>query len=131
MSTLLCRAMVSDRCQGGDEIEQREATEDGTYDRASGTMICDRCFICLMPLTESGRGLNPELAEAIEVYQAAKDHVRSHPHPEVLLAEATDARQVSTPGTQEYRTAIVAVGLATTEINRRVRVEGVDRDLAG
>lgn len=66
---IVCRARVSADCyhgkptrtQFGDDLPM---DEDGTYDGSS--LICDSCYVRLMPLTASGRGLNSELDAAIE-----------------------------------------------------------------
>jgi hypothetical protein len=88
MNIICCRAKVSAGCFDGqptarqffgDDLPQ---DEDGTYqpsevdaergDPAKGTIVCDPCYIALMPLTPSGKGLNSELPEAIEAARARR-----------------------------------------------------------
>lgn len=64
-----CRARIAGRCldgqptraQFGDDLSMRA---DGTYDGES--IVCDACYMQLMPFTASGRGLYDELDAAIE-----------------------------------------------------------------
>ena len=72
MNTITCRARVSAGCLNGFAVtaqfgEDLPLSEDGTYipDSAGGTIVCDPCYIRLMPLTPSGMGLNKELDDAI------------------------------------------------------------------
>ena len=59
-----CRAHVSRDCEHGrPEVPESEMWTDGTYDGAS--IVCDFCFMALMPLTPSRRALNHELPAAI------------------------------------------------------------------
>lgn len=82
-----CRALVSEACYDGSptarqffgqDLHQRE---DGTYQAPhavlpdEGTIICDACYVELMPYTASGRALTHELPAAIAAYRAA------HPKP--------------------------------------------------
>lgn len=46
------------------EVTDEHGLEDGTY--KNGTIVCDACYIYLMPYTRSGIGLNDELDNAIE-----------------------------------------------------------------
>ena len=72
---ITCRAKVTDGCldgkatvhQFGEDIDQ---DEDGTF--LDGTIICDYCYMRLMPLTASGRGLHHELPDAIERARAQR-----------------------------------------------------------
>jgi hypothetical protein len=69
MTTIVCRARISRDClhdkparlQFGKDMP---LAEDGTYDGES--IVCDACYVALMPLTPSGMGLNHELPAAIE-----------------------------------------------------------------
>lgn len=65
---IVCRARVSERCLQGKPMstmvgEPGSMAEDGTYDGSS--IVCDSCYVALMPLTPSGRGLTHELPAAI------------------------------------------------------------------
>lgn len=65
-----CRARVSHYCEHGRPVSDvYEAPdwekEDGTYNRLSETVVCNQCYVKLMPLTPSGQALNHELELAI------------------------------------------------------------------
>lgn len=85
--TISCRAKVASGCLDGAPTSAQffgddlPMTEDGTYrppaqwtpDMApvpgkpdGGTIVCDACYVWLMPRTASGQGLNHELDAAIE-----------------------------------------------------------------
>jgi len=73
--TIRCRAQVADGCldgeptsrQFGDPDEDLPMSEDGTWEVDDGveTIVCDPCYVALMPLTPSGAGLRDELPAAI------------------------------------------------------------------
>lgn len=73
-----CRAKVDPACYNGKPTstqffgEDEPMTEDGTYltDSEGGSIVCDPCYIKLMPLTPSGRALNNELPAAIAAARA-------------------------------------------------------------
>ena len=63
-----CRARVTGECLDGQPTavqfgEDVSMAEDGTFDGRS--IVCDACYIALMPLTPSRRGLNHELPAVI------------------------------------------------------------------
>ncbi len=68
-----CRAKISPACYDGKPTstqffgEDEPLTGDGTWlrDDKGGTIVCDPCYLGLMPLTPSGRALNHELPDAI------------------------------------------------------------------
>lgn len=64
-----CRAKVTAECLDGKPSwrqfgEDLPLSEDGTFD--GSTIVCDPCYIRLMPLTPSGQGLHHELDDAIK-----------------------------------------------------------------
>lgn len=68
MYTIVCRARVSEDCYQGRPTSVQfgkdlPLDEDGTFDGRS--IVCDACYVTLMPLTPSGRGLHHELDAAI------------------------------------------------------------------
>lgn len=74
--TITCRARISGGCFHGDSTveqfgENLPMSEDGTFvpDNGGGTIVCDACYIRLMPLTPSGMGLNEELDGAIDQFR--------------------------------------------------------------
>lgn len=77
MNMITCRAQITAKCLDGKPTaaqffgDDLPMTEDGTFLAAGppGTMdsiICDPCYVKLMPLTPSGRGLHHELTAAID-----------------------------------------------------------------
>lgn len=67
--TIVCRAWLPGvGCYGGSSRARGTMAEDGTYDGAS--IVCDACYVALMPLTPSGQGLLAELPAAITAYRA-------------------------------------------------------------
>lgn len=94
--TIKCRARVSERCLHDQPTakafgEDLPLSEDGTFAPPTreeaqqglpGTIICDPCYITLMPHTPSGKGLHHELDEAIakvrEVQPGVRDIIREH-----------------------------------------------------
>lgn len=71
LTHVTCRAQVSENClHGKPDSSEGGWWEDGTYaetpDHPEGSIVCDPCYIVLMPLTPSGKGLTDELPEAIE-----------------------------------------------------------------
>ena len=67
-----CRAQIHKSCLHGASMDPEAGSpdEDGTWE--DGTIVCDWCYVALMPLTPSGRALTHEIAPAI---QRAKDAV--------------------------------------------------------
>ena len=68
-----CRARVHERCYDGRPTEVQfdedlPMSEDGTWD--GETIVCDACYVALMPHTASGRGLRHELDGAIAKLRA-------------------------------------------------------------
>lgn len=70
MHTIKCRAKLSNICLDGQpttkqfEGQDLPLSEDGTFD--GDTIVCDPCFIVIMPYSPSGRALRPEIEEAID-----------------------------------------------------------------
>lgn len=70
---VVCRAQTHSRCLDGQPTrhafgEDLPLAEDGTFDGES--IVCDPCYIGLMPLTPSGNGLLAELPAAIAAVRA-------------------------------------------------------------
>lgn len=73
---IICRARLSDFCLHGERIdayyeEPLWEMDDGTYDPASASVVCNVCYVDLMPLTRSGQALLSELEEAIHQHHNA------------------------------------------------------------
>jgi hypothetical protein len=66
---MVCRARIAGSCLDGRQMSEElgyEGTmaDDGTYDGES--IVCDPCYLVLLPFTPSGAGLTHELNPAIE-----------------------------------------------------------------
>jgi hypothetical protein len=66
-----CRARIAQGCTDGKPTleefgEDLPLEEDGTYQ--DGSIICNSCYIRLMPHTPSGQGLLHELPAAIQKF---------------------------------------------------------------
>lgn len=73
MSLIKCRAKVSPNCLNGRPAStEAPPHEDGTYDGMTETIVCDACYVAVMPFTPSGMGLTAELPAAIAKARAAK-----------------------------------------------------------
>ena len=74
-----CRAKVVANCLDGAPtrrqfLEDLPMTEDGTWEadeHGEETIVCDPCYVALMPLTPSGQGLLEELPASIERARAS------------------------------------------------------------
>jgi hypothetical protein len=129
-----CRAQLADvACLDGrplerqfgerddDEPEHRLA-DDGTYDGA--TIVCDPCYIALMPFTPSGQGVMHELPAAISAYRANVEYLRGRDTGELpdALAEARRRAESSTEGSPLNVSANACIHMAQREIERRERL---------
>lgn len=71
MNTIYCRAQICAECLDGkptaDQFfgEDLPQWEDGTYREFDSSIVCDPCYVKLIPLTPSGQGLTNELDAAI------------------------------------------------------------------
>lgn len=71
MAVIKCRAKLSPRCLDGEASgaqfggENLPLHEDGTFD--GETIVCDPCYVILVPMSPSGAGLKHELDETIDI----------------------------------------------------------------
>lgn len=70
---VVCRAHLTSKChQGrlyshpGSHVDGSGMAVDGTY--KNGSIVCDDCYVRLMPYSPSGKGLLNELDDAIVAY---------------------------------------------------------------
>lgn len=118
-----CRARLGDQpCYDGSPITRQipdgaRMSEDGTWD--GETIVCDACYLALQPLTVSGAALYDELPAAILQYQANLEHVRAHPDPGVLAAEAMQTAMSASAASPLGRSAAAAAAMAQREVDRR------------
>lgn len=119
---IVCRARVSDACYDGQPTtkqfgEDDPMDDDGTFDGSS--IVCDACYVALMPYTRSGQGLAHELPGAIRHLRAQVAWLRKHEDPAALVAEAEAAMATAEPGTPLHNSAAANKRLAEAEIERR------------
>ena len=117
-----CRAKVSHECLDGKPTELQFGEDgplglDGTYDGES--IVCDCCYVELMPLTPSGAGLHAELPEAIATYHENVRFLRDEPDPAGRVEQATKAMASATPGSPRWKSARLMRALAQREVDRR------------
>jgi hypothetical protein len=130
-ATIRCRAKLGDvECMDGqlmtfvnedNELEAIEPSDDGTYESESGTIVCDACYVALMPFTLSQRALNEELDEAIGVYRLQLNHVREQDDDVLLLLRKQAAEQATGArmGSPRWASARACAQMAQREIDRR------------
>lgn len=70
VDALRCRATVSTACFAGQHFPEWD--DDGTYDRASDSVVCDSCYIEVMNASPSGRALAHEIEPTIKRIKAAR-----------------------------------------------------------
>jgi hypothetical protein len=124
-----CRARLEDDCLHGKPYTAQQPVEeagetptlhgDDTFDGES--IVCDACYVRLMPFTRSGRALHDELPEAISVYVTNRDHVRGHDCPAELVEKARIRRDRARKGSPSplWASANAAMNMALAEIERR------------
>lgn len=92
-NVIVCRARVTPSCYDGQPTASQffgqdlPLTEDGTYawgpveqddgqQLVTGSIVCDPCYLFLMPRTPSGKGLNSELPPVIEAVRRRQKRER-------------------------------------------------------
>jgi len=122
--TIVCRAKVSPECYDGDPTERQfgedlPMREDGTYDWMGNTIVCDPCYIMLLPFTKSGMGDYNELPQAIYHLRTQLTYLERHDDPMALYEEAEAARNGARMGSPMYRSSEALMRLAMAEVERR------------
>lgn len=120
--TIACRAKVHDDCCDGKPLsvsyeDVDDYHDDGTFDGKS--VVCNACYVALMPYTRSGRAENHELPRAIEHLRSQIAWLRNHDDPAALVAEAEAAMATVQPGCPFYNSAAANKRLAEAEVKRR------------
>lgn len=64
-----CRARITRLCEIS--VQPEIAEDDGTYDEATGTIVCDPCYVRAMRFSPSGRALHHELDDSIAAARIA------------------------------------------------------------
>jgi hypothetical protein len=115
---IICRAKVNDDCLDATELEgDNHVEEDGTYDGES--IVCDSCYISIMPFSKSGQALTDEIDSAIHSYLSNRRYVEKHDELDALLKEAEKGREESRVGSPRYASANAAVNMVWQEKERR------------
>lgn len=71
MYRITCRARVSEDCLDGEPTSRQfgediSMSNDNTYeDGGGGSIVCDACYVKIVPMTPSGKGLLYELEPVI------------------------------------------------------------------
>jgi hypothetical protein len=126
-----CRAKISASCEDGQEWDAEVAPDqsgDGTYvpgddatDHEQGTVVCDPCYVFVMPWTPSGVGLNPELPDAIDQARGALEFIKKAENDD--LTKTIDDASKSMTDTHAshplYRSAQTVRALCEQELQRR------------
>lgn len=126
-----CRAQLGDgECYHGSPTA-RQFGEDGVPQRQDGTfetntfggetIVCDACYLRIMPFTRSGAAQHHEIAEAIHTYRGSLAKVRSVDDAELasMRADAARWRDASSAGSPRHASANASVALADREIEAR------------
>ena len=126
-----CRAKLTPTCydgqpsatQFGDDIHQKEdGTWEDSFDDPRGTIVCDDCYVRLMPFTRSGSALLHEIPDAIEVYRSNLAEVKKAGSAEDLAqlrAKAEENMATSRPGSPLYESARACRFMVDEEMLRR------------
>jgi hypothetical protein len=95
--TIRCRAQLEADCYDGSPMSRQTGeddavmADDGTFTGRS--IVCDACYVRLIPLTRSQQALNDELPEAISCYRENRAYLFDQPveRLRVLIADALAA----------------------------------------
>jgi hypothetical protein len=119
-----CRAKLVAHCYDGDPTERQFDEDapmhlDNTYSQATDSIVCDPCYIAIMPFTKSGQALTEEMPEAIEHYRANAEHVRASKDLGKLRRDAEKWRDAATPGYPAHASASACLAMVGVEEQRR------------
>jgi hypothetical protein len=120
-ATIECRAQLGDvDClHGRPEDPETPMCEDGTYDIRTGSVVCDSCYLAIMPFTRSGQALTDEIDEAISTYKSSLAFLRAHENPEELRSSAVRNQELAGPGSPLYESAGACLRMLDRELARR------------
>jgi len=123
-----CRAKLVPECYDGTPAERQVGEdgtieEDGTYSE-DGTIVCDPCYIAIMPFTKSGQALLTEIDDAIETFVANADYVRNSRDLGKCRREAEQWIAQATPGSPAHTSASAALAMVNAEERRREASDG-------
>jgi hypothetical protein len=114
---IVCRARLGDQpCyHGRREDPEQPMDDDGTWDGRS--VICDACYVALMPFTRSSQALADELPGAIAHYRDQLAFVREHDDVPALIEQAEE--ELSNAATPRWLSAGACLRMAQRELVRR------------
>lgn len=97
MSIVVCRARIVQSCLHGrpEEAvypESKTQSEDGTWNGRS--VICNSCYVALLPYTPDGMGLLADLPRAIQLYKDARLPVEDRVEKFIRINESEDGVKV-------------------------------------
>jgi hypothetical protein len=120
--TIACRARLVDGCYHGTPTRRQfdanlPMDEDNTWD--GETIVCDPCYIAIMPFTRSGQALAEEIPEAIETYRESLEFLRETDDIDAAIAQAEGWVAKHTPGYPAHRSASACLAMARAERQRR------------
>lgn len=117
---IICRANCSDDCLHGKPVDPDEPmAADGTYDPATNSIVCNSCYVAIMPFTPSGKALSHEIDTAVGTLRINRDYLRKHENPDDLRVEAELTASKARPGSSLHRSAEACVEMCKKEIERR------------
>jgi hypothetical protein len=94
-----------------------QMSEDNTWNGTS--IVCDACYLELLPFTPSGSGLNEELPEAIGHYHEQLTFIRRAADPQVEIDKVKKTIASARPGSPLRASGEACIRMAEKEIKRR------------
>src|ERR1700733_7331743 len=123
---ITCRAKVTDDGYDGQPTkvqfgEDLPISADGTWRGIDdeSTIVCDPCFLMVMPFTKSGAALKEELEDGIRAVRGNIEYARRHLNPAELIEDAKRNMELGRPGSPLYESAKACVAIAEAEMKRR------------
>lgn len=123
--TIRCRARLDNQCYDGSSMSRQmpgedspvQMSEDGTFDGES--IVCDACYLQLMPLTRSGAATNDEIPGAISLYRQNVEFLSKQEDPSKFVEQAQQAVDTARTGSPYWASAKLMLRLAQSEVERR------------
>lgn len=117
-----CRARLVPECYEGTST-RRQFDEDGpmTLDNTwdGETIVCDPCYLAILPFSKSGQALTGEIPHAIDAYRSNLQAVQDSTDLDKLRRNAEDFRDMASPGSPAYESAKACVAMVDAEERRR------------
>ncbi len=121
--TVTCRAGVHSACYHGAEVTATYA-DDGTYRSGDHSIVCDPCYLMLIPFTRSGAALLDELPAAIDHVRATLDHIKAGTNVGLRQAVIEIQHELNgvRVGSPKHRSGLATVELIEAELVKRAQV---------